>query len=86
MRNFQIVRATDLYDAGDLTARVAPDVYLPLLADPTPADWTQRLFDTLAVVTTPHAPAFDRWFLAAIERKDVPQALEVAERASANGF
>jgi hypothetical protein len=61
-------------------------VYRPLLADPTPADWTQRLFDTLAVISTPHGPAFDRWFLSAIERKDTVQALEVSERAKRERF
>ena len=86
LRNFQIVRATQLYDAGDLTPRVAPDVYEPLLSDPTPADWMQRLFDTLAVISTPHGPAFDRWFLAAIERKQAAQALEVSERAKRASF
>lgn len=86
LKNFQILRATELYEAGDLTARVAPDVFRPLLSDPRPADWTQRLFDTLAVASSPHGPAFDRWFLAAIERKDVPQALEVAERAKRARF
>ncbi len=86
VRNFQIVRATELYDAGEMSARVAPDVYGPLLGDATPADWSQRLFDTLAVISTPHGPAFDRWFLAAIERKDVPMALEVSERAKRERF
>ncbi len=86
LRNFQIVRAGELADAGEMTARVAPDVYGALLADPTPADWTQRTFDTLAVTSTPHAAAFDRWFLAAIERKDTPGALEVSERAKRERF
>ena len=86
LKNFQIVRATELYEAGDLTARVAPDVFRPLLSDPRPADWAQRLFDTLAVASTPHGPAFDRWFMAAMERKDVPQALEVSERAKRARF
>ena len=86
LRNFQIVRASELADAGELTARVAPDVFRPLLLDPTPADWTQRTFDTLAVISTPHGPAFDRWFLAAMERKDTAGALEVAERAKRERF
>lgn len=86
LRNFQIVRATELFDAGDMTVRVLPDVYRQLLVDPTPADWTERLFDTLAVISTPHGPAFDRWFMAAIERKDVKQALEVSERAKRERF
>ena len=54
LRNFQIERATMLYDGGDMSARVAPDVYQAMLDDPTPADWRQRLFDTLAVMQTPH--------------------------------
>jgi tetratricopeptide (TPR) repeat protein len=86
LRNFQIVRATELCDAGEMTARVAPDVFAQLLSDPTPADWTQRLFDTLAVISTPHGPAFDRWFLAAIERKDVAAAIEISERAKRARF
>lgn len=86
IKNFQIVRATELYETGDLSARVAPDVFRPLLADPRPADWTQRLFDTLAVASSPHGPAFDRWFMAAMERKDVPLALEVAERSKRARF
>jgi tetratricopeptide (TPR) repeat protein len=86
LRNFQIVRASELVDAGVLTPRVAPDVYGALLADPTPADWTQRTFDMLAVSSTPHGAAFDRWFLAAWDRKDVAGALEVAERAKRERF
>lgn len=86
LRNFQIARATELYDARELTARVAPDVFGPLLSDPRPADWTQRLFDTLAFASTLHGPAYDRWFLAAMERKDLSQAIEVSERAKRARF
>lgn len=86
LKNFQILRATALYDSGDISSRVAVLVYRPLLSDPRPADWTQRLFDTLAVSSSPHGPAFDRWFLAAMDRKDVALALEVAERAKRARF
>ena len=86
LRNFQIARATELLAAGELSPRVAPDVYLPLLKDPSAADWMERTFDTLAVISTPHGPAFDRWFLAAVERKDAAAALEVAERAKRERF
>lgn len=86
LRNFQIVRANELVDAGEMTARIAPDVYRPLLSDPTSADWIERTFDTLAVISTPHGPAFDRWFLAAWDRKDTAAALEVAERSKRERF
>ncbi len=86
LRNFQIVRANELVDAGQMSSRIAPDVYRPLLSDPTPADWIERTFDTLAVISTSHGPAFDRWFLAAWDRKDTAGALEVAERAKRERF
>ena len=86
LRNFQIQRAAELYDQGVLLPRVAPDVFKSLLDDPSPADWAQRTLDTLAVMTTPHDEAFDRWFLAAWDRKDTPLALEVAERAKRSRF
>jgi hypothetical protein len=86
LRNFQIARATELLAAGELSPRVAPDVYLPLLKDPSAADWMERTFDTLAVISTPHGPAFERWFLAAVERKDAAAAIEVAERAKRERF
>ena len=40
----------------------------------------------MAVLQTPHDAAFDRWFIAALERKDTPLALEVAEKAKRRRF
>jgi hypothetical protein len=40
----------------------------------------------MAVLKTAHDAAFDRWFLAAIDRKDFPLALEVAERTKRRRF
>ena len=57
-----------------------------MLDEPTPADWSQRSLDTLAVMSTPHDDAYDRWFMAALDRKDVPQALEISERAKRHRF
>jgi tetratricopeptide (TPR) repeat protein len=86
VRNFQIARASGLYDAGDISPRVATDLYKSMLSEPTPADWSQRSLDTLAVMSTPHDDAYDRWFLAALDRKDVPQAIEVSERSKRHRF
>ncbi len=86
LRNFQIVRAAELFDTGELTPRFALGMFQTLLEDPNAADWTQRTFETLAVISTPHGPAFDRWFLAALDRQDVAEALEVAERAKRERF
>ena len=73
-------------DAGELTARVAPDVYRPLLADPTPADWTQRTFDTLAVTSTPHGAGVRSLVLGGDGTEGCAGALEVAERAKRERF
>ena len=68
------------------SARVALELYNGLLADPSPADWLRNPLDAMAVVQTGHDAAFDRWFLAALERKEPPLALEVAERAKRRRF
>ena len=46
----------------------------------------ERTFDTLAVISTPHGPAFERWFFAAVERKEASAAIDVAERAKREVF
>ncbi len=40
----------------------------------------------MAVLQTPQDAAFDRWFIAAVERKDTALALEVAEKAKRRRF
>ena len=70
-----------MYDSRVASARVAVDFYKALLADPTPAQWMRDPLDVMAVLQTGQDAAFDRWFVAALERKDPALALEIAERA-----
>jgi tetratricopeptide (TPR) repeat protein len=86
LRNFQITRLNDMYDSRAASPRVALELYNGLLADPSPADWLRNPVDAMAVIETGHNPAYDRWFLAALERKDPPLALEVAERSKRRRF
>ena len=86
LRNFQIGRTNEMYDARAISPRVAADLYASLLADPPPADWAYQPLDAMAVLRTAHDAAFDRWFLAAVDRKDLPLALEIAERAKRRRF
>ena len=86
LRNFQINRTSEMYDARAVSPRVAVDLYSSLLLDPTSADWAFQPLDSLAVLKTPQDAAFDRWFIAALERKEVPLALEVAEKAKRRRF
>jgi hypothetical protein len=81
LRNFQIDRTNSMYDSRAASARLAVDFYAALLADPSPADWLRNPLEAMAVVQTGQDAAFDRWFLAALERKDASLALEIAERA-----
>lgn len=81
LRNFQILRTNVMYDSRAASARVAVDFYTALLADPSPADWFRNPLDAMAVMQTMQDAAFERWFLAALERKDAAIALEIAERA-----
>ena len=81
IRNFQILRTNQMYDARAASARVAVDFYKALLADPSPADWLRNPLDAMAVLQTGQDAAFERWFVAALERKETVLALEVAERA-----
>jgi hypothetical protein len=81
LRNFQIARASEMYDTRAISPRIAVDLYQSLLTDPAPADWAFHPLDAMAVLATAHDAAFDRWFIAALERKDHLQSLEVAEKA-----
>ncbi len=81
LRNFQILRTNQLYDSRIASPRLAVDFYKALLADPTPAEWVRSPLDAMAVLQTGQDAAFDRWFVAALERKDAGLALEIAERA-----
>jgi hypothetical protein len=56
------------------------------LADPTTANWNLSPLDAMAVLQTPQDAAFDRWFIAALERKDTPLALDVAEKTKRRRF
>jgi CHAT domain-containing protein len=86
IRNFQIARTVELIDAGTFTSRLAVGVFAALLPDPTPADWTFQPLDTIAVLSTDHQAAFDRWFLASLDRKEIDKAVEIADFAKRRRF
>jgi len=86
LRNFQIGRTNEMYDSRAISARVAVDLYESLLADPTPAEWALHPVDAMAVLGTMHDASFDRWFIAALERKEPLTALEIAEKTKRRRF
>jgi tetratricopeptide (TPR) repeat protein len=86
LQNYQINRANSMFDAQTLPSRSAPSVYEILLADPTPADAVIRLLESMAVMSTQHDAAFARWLVAAMDRGNMPAALEVTDRAKRRRF
>ncbi|RIK70722.1 MAG: hypothetical protein DCC67_20625, partial [Planctomycetota bacterium] len=86
LANFQIALANEMFDAQTLPTRVAAPVYEQLLSDPTPADAVLRPLESAAVMMTNHEPAFHRWLITAIDRKNLAYAVEVTERAKRRRF
>lgn len=84
--NLQIALANQRFDSRALSSRAAVDVYSKLLRDPSPQDTLLRPFASLAVMTTSHADAFDRWLAAVLERRDLAAAVEIADRAKRRRF
>ncbi|MCH8840039.1 MAG: hypothetical protein IH831_05055, partial [Planctomycetes bacterium] len=85
-RNFQIELANRRFDSRQLRSRSAVNVYLSLLDDPALSDWVFRPLEMMAVLSTPHGDAFDRWIAALIDQKNTALALEVTDRAKRRHF
>ena len=88
-RTFQLQRTDLLFDgtaAGGITARTAIALYDQLLSDPTDQHWTADPLDALAFLASSHSSSFERWFMAALERKDVLAAIDIAERSKRRRF
>ena len=87
LRNFQIGRTNEMYDCAGSSRRGWPWICTrrcwPIPRRPT--GWCSRSM-RWPCCSTPHDAAFDRWFIAALERKDMPLALEIAERAKRRRF
>lgn len=81
LANFQTNLANLRLDTGALSPRLAMDVYRGLLEDPTPREWIMDPLDQMTHLSTDQSPALDRWFLAAIARREVPAAIDISEVA-----
>lgn len=74
------------YTSGVVAPRLAMDLYLALLSEPAGADWTADPLEALSFLTTPHDASLENWFRAALERKDLPAAVEITELARRHRF
>ncbi|MFO7902923.1 MAG: CHAT domain-containing protein [Planctomycetota bacterium] len=85
-RMFQIGYARNLDTSGALSTRQAGILYREVLRDPTPHDWAESPLETLAVLTTPHDPAFERWMMIALDRNETDKALRISEALRRHRF
>lgn len=85
-RLYQISLADAAFASGAVTPRVADELYASVLREPAAADWAVDPMETLAVLLTPHPAALQRWLEAAMGRKDVDKALEIADRIRRHRF
>lgn len=74
------------YTGGVVAPRLAMDYYAQLLSDPGAEWWTADPLEALAVLMNEHNGAYENWFRAAVLRKDVPQALLVADLTRRHRF
>ncbi len=86
LRNFRIALANRRVDSGQLSSRIAVDMYATLLRDPTANDWAQQPLETLTNVATSHEPALARWMVAALGREEILTAIDIADRTKRRRF
>lgn len=77
----QLSLTNRMFDAQNLRASAAVDIYKLLLTDPSPKQWAFEPLDTLALLKAPLDGAYDRWIAALGERKEKDAAMEVADLA-----
>jgi tetratricopeptide (TPR) repeat protein len=71
---------------GGAAARTALELYQHVLRDPLPGDWAGDPQECLAELVAPLAMPFEHWFEAALARKEIELAIEVADRARRHRF
>lgn len=85
-RLFQISLVDRLCTSGSITSRQADLLYTNVLRDPTPLDWATDPLETLAVLSTPHVPAYEHWMMLALDRKEKDVALRISEAIRRHRF
>ena len=88
----QLTRLKELFDSGkisingEISPRVAAELYARLLREPTDFDWQSNTLETLAVHLLPREDAYEQWFALTVAQRDYQKAFEVAERTRRHRF
>jgi len=88
-RLLHISLADGFFAGNDLrtASRTSMDLFTKVLSDPQPIDWLLDPMETLAVLDTPHVPAYEHWFMVALEgRKEHENALQISDCARRHAF
>lgn len=85
-RLFHITLSDQLFASGTITSRQAGLLYAKVLRDPTPHDWIHDPLESLSVLTIPHVPAFEHWFVLSLDRKENDTALRISEALRRHRF
>ena len=83
---YQIRMANRRYADRSVTPRIALELYGELLREPTAKDWAADPLEALSVLMVPHRSAYERWFEAALSRKEIDRAMEIADRTRRQDF
>ncbi len=83
---FQIGLVDEGYAKGNIRSRAGMQLYEELLRDPEPQDWLTDPLEALSVLVLPHRRAYENWFDAALQRKEIDRALEISDRAKRQDF
>jgi tetratricopeptide (TPR) repeat protein len=83
---YQIGLADQLFVSGAVSPRVAEDLFVKLLREPTSQDWAVDLRETLSVTMTPHLLPLEHWFEITLARKDHEKAIEITDLVRRHRF
>ncbi len=83
---FQIGLADALFTSGAVSPRVAENLFIELLREPTAQDWALDLRETLSVTLTPHLLPLEHWFEVTLARKDHERAIEITDLVRRHRF
>jgi tetratricopeptide (TPR) repeat protein len=85
--NFQIGLADSRFTGGDVSDRIALELFENVLRDPAASDWSSDPLESLAMLSTGHELPLEHWFeLSLKNEKDREVAVEIADRARRHRF
>lgn len=86
LRHHQIVLTSERVDSGQISSRVAVDLYALLLRNPTGKDWADDPIEVLTNLSNSYDSSLGRWLLAALSRDEVLPAIDITDLTKRRRF